>query len=201
MAQFPNAAKSVHQLYEALENRSYASYKSRLKACERIQSRARAWNTALISLAAATTVASVGLLVDDKMYGDSGETFLAACAILALAVSLVVSALDYPGRAVKMETNYKEIQALALRVEAGRSPDASPTINEYNQLDVEYVDMLTHSENHSTADYHATRREWKQRLTLPRVLSLALTFLPYLTLVLPAWLLWQFGDWVISGAR
>lgn len=201
MAQLPNAAKNVHQLYEALEDRSYTSYKSRLKACERIQSRGRAWNTALISLAAATTVASVGLLVDDTMYGKSGGTFLAACAILALAVSLVVSALDYPGRAVKMEANYKEIQALSFRVEAGRSPDATPTIDEYNKLDASYVDMLTHSENHSTADYHATRDKRKDRVSLPRALSFALTFLPYLTLVLPGWLLWQFGDWVISGAR
>ncbi|MFB9315831.1 SLATT domain-containing protein [Nocardioides plantarum] len=198
MAQPPAAPRSLDELFAALEkDRSFTSYKSRLKACERIQARGHAWNAALISLATATTVAAVGLLVDDTMYGTSGEAFLAACSILALAVSLVVSSRDYPSRAVRMEANYKQIQALSLRVEAARSTSGNPTFEKYNQLDAEYVDMLTHSENHSTADYHASQNQ----KSAARVTSWALTFLPYLTLVLPGWLLWQFGDWVISGAR
>lgn len=199
MAQ-PPAEKDVRTLYAALEHRAYTTYKSRLKACERIQARGRAWNTALIALAAATTVASVGLLVDDTMYGKSGDTFLAACAILALAASLIVSSLDYPGRTVKMEANYKELQALSFIVEAARSTDATPNIEQYGLLDVRYVDLVKHSENHSTADWHATREAFWDRATWQRARSVALTFLPYLTLSLPAWLFWQFGDWVIRGA-
>ncbi|WP_445258534.1 SLATT domain-containing protein [Nocardioides aurantiacus] len=199
MAQ-PPAPKDLPGLYAALEHRAYTTYKSRLKACERIQARGRAWNTALIALAAATTVASVGLLVDDLMYGESGNTFLAACAILALAASLIVSSLDYPGRAVRMEANYKELQALSFVVEAARSTSGTPTMHEYNELDACYVDLVKHSENHSTADWNATGGTLGQRTTWPHALSLALTFLPYLTLVLPAWLFWQFGDWVVRGA-
>jgi hypothetical protein len=196
----PPPAKNAHDLYAALEHRAYTTYKSRLKACERIQARGRAWNTSLIALAAATTVASVGLLVDDAMYGTSGETLLAACAILALAASLIVSSLDYPGRTVKMEANYKELQALSFVVEAARGSDATPTLSEYNELDARYVDLVKHSENHSTADWNATGQSWGRRTTLARAISLALTFVPYMTLLLPAWLFWQFGDWVIRGA-
>lgn len=197
MAQPSNPAKSLDELFAALEkDRSYTSYKSRLKACERIQARGRAWSTALIALATATTVAAVGLLADATMYGKSGETFLAACSILALAASLVVSALDYPGRAVRMEANYKELQALSLRVEAARCAGSTLALEVYDELDAAYMDLVRHSENHSTSDYHAS----KGQRSLTRAVSWALTFLPYLTLVLPGWLLWQFGKWVISGA-
>ena len=95
MAQPP---KTALELLELLEDRSFNTYKSRIQAFERIQARNRAWNTALIGLATATTIAAVGLLVDNSMYGDSGETFLAACSILSLAASLVIAALDYPGQ-------------------------------------------------------------------------------------------------------
>jgi len=189
--------RTVLELLEALEDRSYETFKSRIKASERIQSRNRAWNTALISLATATTIAAVGLLVDDSMYGDSGEGFLAACSILSLAASLVIAALDYPGRAVRMEANYKEIQDISSRLQAARSPAANTTLTNYDELHARYSEMVRHSENHTSADRDTFRRQ----RSVTRVLSVALTLLPYLSLVLPAWLLWQFGGWVIDGAN
>lgn len=192
MAQPP---QTVAELLEQLEDRSFQTYKCRIKAFERIQSRGRAWNTALIALATATTVAAVGLLVDEDMYGDSGETFLAACSILSLAVSLVVASLDYPGRAVRMESSYKEIQDVSSRTQAARHSTGNPTIKDYNQLYGTYSELVRHSENHTDADLHAREGKW----TWPRRGSAALTWLPYVTLVLPGWLFWQFGNWVLSG--
>lgn len=192
MAQPP---KTVLELLEALEDRSFHTYKCRIRAFERIQHRGRAWNTALISLATATTVAAVGLLVDDAMYGDSGETFLAACSILVLAVSLVVASLDYPGRAVRMESSYKEIQDVSSRVQAARSTGSNSAIDEYNDLYTAYSELIRHSENHSSVDQDAYANKW----SWPRRCSVAVTLLPYLTLALPGWLIWQFSTWVISG--
>lgn len=193
MAQPP---KTIPELLEALEGRSYDTYKSRICAFERIQSRNRAWNTALIALATATTVAALGLLVDGAMYGDSGETFLAACSVLSLSASLVIAALDYPGRAVRMENAYKEIQDISSRVEGARTAGASATLEDYNALRMAYSEIIRHSENHATADYEAYKSQW----SIARVLGVALTLVPYVSLVLPIWLMWQFGEWVIDGA-
>ncbi|MGY1825987.1 SLATT domain-containing protein [Blastococcus sp. SYSU DS0541] len=193
MAQPP---KSVHELLEALEDRSFTTFKCRVRAFERIHARSRAWNTALISLATATTIAAVGLLVDGAMFGDSGPTFLAACSILSLAASLVVASLDYPGRAVRMESSYKGIQDLSSRVQAARNATANPTIDDYNDLYGTYSELVRHSENHTEADQDAYVKKRSRQL----LGSSALTMLPYATLALPGWLFWRFGDWVISSA-
>lgn len=191
MAQPP---KTIPELLQGLETRSYDTYKSRICAYERIQSRNRAWNTALIALATATAIAALGLLVDSSMYGESGETFLAACSILSLAASLVIASRDYPGRAARMESAYKDIQDVASRVEAARS--CSQTIDSYTTLHTAYSEIIRHSENHTTPDYHAYRSQW----SIARLRSAGLTLIPYLSLVLPIWLMWQFGGWVIDGA-
>ncbi|KQX63653.1 hypothetical protein ASD06_11015 [Angustibacter sp. Root456] len=184
------------ELLEALEDRSFTTYKCRIRAYERIQGRSRAWNAALISLATATTVAAIGLLVDDSMYGASGETLLAACSVLALAASLVVASLDYPGRAVRVEVNYKEIQDIASRIQAARSVNSQPTLANYYDLHGSYSDLVRHSENHTSGD----RDAYEGNISWSRFFTFALTFLPYATFVLPMWLFWQFGAWVIHGS-
>ena len=193
MAQPPQTA---HELLAKLEDRSFTTYKCRVQSFGRIQSRSRAWNTALIALSTATTVAAIGLLVDPMMFGASGETLLAACAVLGLAASLVVASLDYPGRAVRMESNYKEIQDVSSRVQAARHTTGNPSIDDYNALYASYSELVRHSENHTEADLQAYRGAWP----LNRKASVALTWLPYATLVLPGWLFWMFGSWVIRGA-
>lgn len=195
-------SKTLAELLAALEFRSYTTYKNRIQAFERIQARSRAWNTALISLATATTVAAVGLLVDDSMYGDSGAVLLAACSVLSLAASLTVSALDYPGRAVRMETSYKETQDLSSRVQALRHTGGTPTIADYNLIYGQYHDLIRHSENHTTADDEARDKpdDHPRNWTWRRRRSAVLTVLPYVTLLLPVWLLGKFGFWVISHA-
>lgn len=190
-------AKDLSDLLEALENRACDTYKSRICAFERIQSRSRAWNTTLVSLATATTVAALGLLVDSSMFGDSGETFLAACSVLSLSASLVIATLDYPGRAVRMENAYKEIQDIASQVEVARIPGTSSTPTDYEALRTAYSEIIRHSENHATSDYHAYKSQW----SIARARSVALTLVPYFSLVLPFWLMWQFGTWVIDGSN
>lgn len=192
----PSQAKSVPELLRALEDRSFTTYKCRVRAFDRIQARNSAWNAALISLSVATTVAAVGLLVDAEMYGNAGPVLLAACAVLSLAASLVVASLDYPGRASRMEFNYKEIQDVASRLEATHASDGGPTFKAYDELYCRYSELVRRSENHTPADLHATEGRWSAL----RVLSGVLTFLPYLTLLLPGWLLWQFTVWVADGS-
>lgn len=200
MAQPPKKMNTA-ELLEDLENLSFTTYKSRLMAYERIQARAAAWNAALIALAAATTVASVGLLVDETMYGSSGEPMLVACAVLSLAASLAVSSKDYAGRAVRLENNYKELQALSFLVRAARSDDARPTLQEYESFISQYTDLLRHSENHITADWkRGTFRKAVSRFFNQRAVSATASKLPYATLVVPIWLLWRFTEWVLRGA-
>lgn len=201
MAQpLPPGPKSLSDLYSDLVRLTFTTYKSRLKSFERVQARAAAWNTALVALAAATTVASVGLLVDKSMYGTSGEPMLVACAVLSLAVSLAVSSKDYPGRAVRLEMNYKELQALSFEVESAFSKAAAQSLTEYNTFLARYIELIKNSENHVTGDWKATLKQPIQRFLNQRAVRAIVTALPYSTLVIPVWLLCRFGGWVLSRA-
>jgi hypothetical protein len=178
---------------KCLEENAFTTYKSRLKAHERIRSRGIAWNIALVALGTATTIASIGLLSDDDMYGTAGEELLVACAVLALSVSLVVSSLDYSARAVRMESSYKECQALAYQMQAARSSLVDDTT--YQGYLRRFTDLIRSSENHTTADFHAYKRQFSFARTASAVTSL----LPFAFLVVPTWVVIYFVDWVANG--
>ena len=63
-------------LNEAVKTQIYTTYKCRLKAAERLASRNRAWNSSLISMSTATTIASIALLTKPDIYGIAGPTIL-----------------------------------------------------------------------------------------------------------------------------
>ena len=71
----PEHRLAEFQLQE-LESRVYPTYKCRLTAAERLASRNRAWNSSLISMSTATTIASIALLTKPDIYGIAGPTIL-----------------------------------------------------------------------------------------------------------------------------
>ena len=113
----PSATGAFKTQLETLERRSFKTYTARREASIRLGRRSRAWNASMVALATSTTVASIGMLSDEKMYGDSGPTLLVCVAVLALVASLVTSGLDYSGRSRNMFVNYRKIQRLSAKAE------------------------------------------------------------------------------------
>ena len=113
---------------QKLEDRSYKSYKARMYASRRLALRGKAWNASLLSLTVATTIASVGLLTEENMYGAAGPTIFACLAVLSLVTSLVVSGQNYGGRSRDLFNNYRRLQRLSTEAEYLRlqTPEASP---------------------------------------------------------------------------
>src|SRR4051812_22041070 len=91
---------------EALERRSYDTYRSRMQAYRRLRFRNATWNGSLIAFSTSITIASVGMLTDHDMYGDAGDLLLASLGVLGLVASLIVSNMDYSGRSRIAEINY-----------------------------------------------------------------------------------------------
>lgn len=181
-----------------LEDRSYKTYLSRVKAYQRLKRRGNSWNASLIMLSTATTVASIGLLVNREMYGRGGDALLVALAVLSLVASLVVSAVSYGSRAQSMENSYKRIQQISVSAES-IPEDPTNGYQRLHELRREYLIAVETSENHSQADFMRTsgvsgwdlwRRTWKDS-----IVGLA----PYVTLVIPLALLIPFLRWFTSG--
>jgi hypothetical protein len=168
---------------DRIAERSYKSYKARLIATERLQARQRAWNTSLLALSVATTIASIALLSDDKMYGEAGPTVLVCVAVLALVASLAVAGLNYGGRSRDMFMNYRGLQRLSVDAEAAQ--DAGTISNaEIQALRDRLNSLLDDSENHTSADFK--RADADAPIKSRHVFrSELVTFLPYAALVIP----------------
>lgn len=184
-----------------LADRSYKTYKARLVAAERLQSRNRAWNACLLSLSVATTLASVALLTNKDMYGQAGPTILVCVAILALVASLVVSGLNYGGRSRDMFMNYRRIQKLSVEAE-GLAISKTATAEDIDQLAERYESLLDDSENHTTSDYiRAIPDKSPGLVKWPVVRAVFLTQVPYLALVFPILVVLPIVEWVIRVGR
>ncbi len=195
---------ALNEAVATLNSRSYKTYMARLKAFERLGRRNNSWNASLISLATATTIASIGLLVDDKMYGRGGDALLVALAVLSLVASLVVSSVNYGARSRAMEASYKRIQQLSLAAESFFISSESATRESLLDLRKEYGIAVEFSENHSDADHIRASEVKGIRVTDKSrnkilIKDTLVTFAPYVTLTIPVALLIPFIRWFING--
>jgi hypothetical protein len=161
-----------------LEDRAFKTYKARLFAAKRLRARGVAWNASLVAFSTSTTVASVALLSDEAIYGRKGATLLAVLAVCALSASLVVTNMDYAGRAQAMDGNYRRMQQIALSAEAGRlRPELKVDAERVRR---EYEIALESSENHSDADYFRSMDDGRGRILV--IGDMFVTFVPWLSL-------------------
>lgn len=179
-----------------LERRSYETYRARLQASIRLEQRARAWNTSLVALAFSTTVASIGMLTSESMYGGSGDVLLVCLGVLALVVSLVTSGLNYSGRSRNMFVNYRKLQAISAQAERAGLNATLHHAGFVERLHARYDAILDESENHSPADHLRLHPGSHRKLAVLREDSL--TIFPYLTLAIPAALLIPLLDEMIG---
>ncbi|MFC0105606.1 SLATT domain-containing protein [Kibdelosporangium aridum] len=181
---------------KALEDRAYKTYLARVHAHRRLSRLNATWNTSLVSLATSTTVASVGQLVDQGMYGKGGNALMVVLAVLSLVVSLVVSSMNYGARARAMEASYKRIQQIAFMAERllATVPNED-AVRRYVEVQKEYEIAIESSENHATADHHRAEKKRSKETLKHSVLDV----LPYVTLVVPVLLLIPFVGWFFDG--
>lgn len=183
---------------KTIEDRSYKTYKARLKSAERLQRTSHSWNAALIGTSIATTVASVALLVDPEVYGRRGEVLLVGISILALSASFVVATRNYGARAREMASSYRKIQRLSVEAERLQTL-AAVTSEEVEALSERYQDLLDESENHTEADFFAIHSmKWGFTSLLATAAGFAYTALPWLFLIVPAVILIRFAWWGLS---
>lgn len=180
-----------------LEDRSYKSYRGRMYASQRLALRGTAWNTSLLSLTVATTVASIGLLSDSQMYGAAGPTIFVCLAVLSLVISLVVAGLNYGARSRDLFNNYRRLQRLSTEAEHLRISSPNPTASEVKMLLDRYNDLLDESENHNAADWERSKgRTGSTYITLK---DSTISAFPFITLVVPVLVLLPLVNWFISG--
>lgn len=183
---------------QKIEDRSYKSYKGRMYASQRLALRGKAWNASLLSLTVATTIASIGLLTNDGMYGAAGPTVFACLAVLSLVISLVVAGQNYNGRSRDLFNNYRRLQRLSTEAEYLRDNNDVVDQDKVEALLSRYNDLLDDSENHSEADYERTLDEGSRRSWLicrDRFFSA----LPYVSLIVPLLVLMPFLVWIIDA--
>lgn len=182
-----------------LEQRSFKTYQARQSASARLGQRARAWNWALIAFSTTMTIASIGMLNDEQMYGNSGSTLLVCLSVLALVFSLATSSLDYSARSRDMFLNYRKVQRLSVEAERLSASEATPSGEEVDGLYDRYNDLLDESENHTTGDYlrhypvlsdesnpsSALDRQRKHQRTRALWRDGIITFFPYATIAVP----------------
>jgi hypothetical protein len=179
-----------------LEARAYSTFLARVRAHKRLVRLNTAWNTSLITLATSTTIASVGQLVDSKMYGNGGNALMVVLAVLSLVVSLVVSSVNYGARARSMEASYKRIQQISLMAERLPAIVGEGQLSQrYVELQKEYEVAIEYSENHMTADHDGVTGV---PLT-GKLKQFSLDILPYLTLLIPILLVIPFMEWFFNG--
>ena len=184
--------------------KTYLTYLTRLTASKRLAARNRAWNTSLISTAAASTISSVALLSDATIYGKTGPTLLVSVSILTLVISLVTSGIDYSGRSRDMFLNYRRIQTVSTDAERASTTPSLQTQAVLDELTSRYNGLLDESENHTSTDFARAIAERGLTPSGPpvSVWSLrgerAVSFLPYLSLLIPLGLLIPVIVWIVS---
>jgi SMODS and SLOG-associating 2TM effector domain family 5 len=147
-----NADESLAEFARRVER----TYLARMKMAQRLQNRGSYWNGALISLAVSSSISSVALLVNPRLYGTQGPFALVVIGIFALVASLIVANADYAGRARHAFEAYRAIQRLSARAAAEASSHRwrqSKLRRIYAAIDDPYQDVLDKSDNHSAADY------------------------------------------------
>lgn len=153
-----------------LERRSYRSYRARIETERRLRRVGLTWNAAQTALAVGLIAVSVLYLAYPDEQNTLMVVYLISLAVLALAVSVTVGALDYSGRAREMFRNYRSIQALSVRIESTQKSRLFISRRFLEQAQTEYDLLLDHAENHSQLDwdvFEAKNGPEKARMSKP----------------------------------
>lgn len=183
-----------------IEDRSYANYRARLVAANRLQARSMVWNSVLVGMSASTTIASIGLLVNPDLFGMHSSLLFSVTSVLTLVTSLIVTSRDYSARARDMTSNYRKSQRIASEAELARISDSAASSSA--ELNNRYNSLLDESENHTSADYYRSIKSNPEcRTDFSRLLSIYrqdfLTYSPLILAFIPVYFIIVVLGWAI----
>lgn len=132
----------------SLKNQIWTTRVSRVNAEKRLKSKESFIQTINIYYSCFTVILSICLLVKQ----DFAYNLLTLIMTIVLMVSILyLKSLRYIDRAVAFRKNYTELQKLEFKLS-----HASFDVQEINNIETEYCDLLADAENHITFDYLKT---------------------------------------------
>ncbi|MBH3319913.1 SLATT domain-containing protein [Serratia ureilytica] len=125
------------------------TYKARINAHHRLEWLGKHSQFILVWYAILSAVLSIVTLRFPKALGDNTDILAAILSVALLGISLIVSNLDFRGRAISMRRNYLALQRLYSDVTTGQ-----PLTLEQRK---KYHELLDEVENHLEIDDKAAR--------------------------------------------
>jgi len=130
-----------------LSDKIWFTYKSRIRAHERLTSNDLHSQHLLIWYALISAVLSIAILRYPKLLGENTDIFTATMSVALLVISLLVANRDFRGRGIEMRRNYLALQRLYRECIAPGGPTRS-----LSDIDDDYQELLAEGENHTTRD-------------------------------------------------
>jgi len=167
------------------------TYKARINAHHRLEWLEKHSQFILVWYAILSAVLSIVTIRFPKILGDNTDIIATILSVALLGISLVVSNLDFRGRAISMRRNYLALQ----RLYADTSTGQSLTLDQIEK----YHELLEDVENHLNIDDKAARvaqaglttriptNEEKRKVQLWKAKRIIVTYSFYL---LPLMLVW-----------
>lgn len=168
------------------------TYKARINAHHRLEWLEKHSQFILIWYAIFSAVLSIITLRHPKILGNNTDLIGAILSVALLGISLVVSNLDFRGRAISMRRNYLALQRLYFDTAAGQQLTAEQRKN--------YHELLDEVENHLDIDDKAARvdqaglttripsNKEKQTVFLWKIRRLIFTYSLYLLPMIFVWI-------------
>ena len=178
---------------EKLANKLWFTYKARIRAEERLRGNDFHSQLILVLYASVSAILSVIVIRYPSILGKNTDLVSACLGIALLVISLLVTNMDFRGRALAMKQNYLDIQSLFNDLTLQDSP--TRPLAEIAEC---YQKILSESENHSEVDYKYFRvfqdtnkpASWKENVVVyfyiaSRLITLAVIYLlPFLTFLM-----------------
>ncbi|MBS9423399.1 SLATT domain-containing protein [Photorhabdus caribbeanensis] len=174
------------------------TYKARINAHHRLEWMEKHSQFLLVWYAILGAVLSVITIRYPRVLGDNTDIWAAILSIVLLGVSLVVSNLDFRGRAIAMRKNYLALQKLYAEIPQGQ-PLTSAQIAEYNDLlgevenHQEIDDKMARVSAHSTLTTRKPTTEEIDEVGRWKILKIVITSLLYLTPLILLWINYECG--------
>lgn len=141
---------------QELEGRYYKTYKARLELWKRLDRHRVVWNWYLIVSSLSTLIVSILSLASESKNTIYTEIIVIVLSLCTFTGSLVLTSLRLPERSKDAFRAYRAIQALSLRLEAGRRGETELSEREFTEIRARYDQLMDETENHSELDYFAS---------------------------------------------
>ena len=151
---------------ERVERRSYASYRCRQIASERLDRLHFGWSTGLAITSAIVLIVGILAIGYSETLSLPTDLLSVSLSLAILIFSLVISQRNYGARSRDLFENYRVLQRISIDAERLDSSQASELLDyRLSELEERYQEALDRSENHTSLDHErhlwlSSSRDW-----------------------------------------